>query len=241
MKPLIGIPLRYSIEDDISIICISEPLRRSVQKLGGRVMPIAPVVDVDSTKTKLEDFPDITAENINDLNNFLEMCDGLILPGGNKFLPTDMYILDYAIKNNIPVLGICLSMQMMSCYQEDILMEKNDDTLLNHNQEKDKLFQHKVKIDHDSLLYQIIEKDEIEVNSFHNYHITPNHIYKSVAKSPDGVIEAIEYPNSTFNMGVQWHPERSIDKDEISKKLLKYFIEECRIYNKRKKDTTVVM
>lgn len=241
MRPLIGIPLRYSSEDDVSIIYISESLRRSVQKLGGDVMPIAPVIDVDSTKTKLEDFPDITDENIKSLNRFLSMCDGLILPGGNKFLPTDMYILDYAIKNNIPVLGICLSMQMMSCYKEDILLEKNDDTLLKHNQEKDKLFQHKVKINHDSLLYQIIEKDEIDVNSFHNYHITPSHIYKSVAKSPDGIIEAIEYPNSTFNMGVQWHPEKSLDKDENAKKLLNYFIDECKIYNKNKKDTTIVM
>lgn len=234
MKPLIGIPLRYEKdENNKSIIYIYETLRRSVQKLDADVMPIAPVIDVDSMDTSIEDFPDINNDNIESLNRFLEMCDGLILPGGTKFLSTDMYILDYAIKNEIPVLGICLSMQMMSCYKEnEILVEIKDKK---HVQNNEQIFKHKVNIIKNSLLYRILNKEEIDVNSFHNYHVTPNHIYKSIAFSEDGIIEALEFPSKSFNMGVQWHPERLIEVDENSYELMKYFINEAIKYkNKRK-------
>ena len=228
MKPIIGIPLRY--EDDkkgVSISYVYESMRRSVQKLGGDVMPISPVVDTDSYKTRFSEFPELTEENIKSLNRFLDMCDGLILPGGIKLIPTDLYILEYAIKKQIPVLGICLSMHMMSCYQEEkVEMEKNDENGINHDQGVDEIYKHKVKIDKNSLLYHIIGEEEIEVNSFHKYHATPNSIYKTVAYSEDGLIEAIEFPSKVFNMGVQWHPERMIDYDEPSRKLMEYFINE---------------
>ena len=236
MKPIIGIPLRYDKdrETDLSVIYIYETMRRSVQKLGGDVMPISPVVDVDCMDTKLSEFPEITDANIKSLNRFLDMCDGLILPGGTKFLPTDRYILDYAIRKDIPILGICLSMQMMSCYKEDIQLEKNSDSGMNHNQSRTETYKHKVKILKNSLLYKIIGKEEIEVNSFHNYHVTENHLYNTVAYSEDGLIEAIEYPSNTFNIGVQWHPERMVDYDDSSYKLMTYFIDEAIKYCEEK-------
>ena len=125
-------------------------------------------------------------------------------------------------------------MQMMSCYKEDIQLEKNSDSGINHNQSRTETYKHKVKILKNSLLYKIIGKEEIEVNSFHNYHVTENHLYNTVAYSEDGLIEAIEYPSNTFNIGVQWHPERMVDYDDSSYKLMTYFIDEAIKYCEEK-------
>ena len=85
-----------------------------------------------------------------------------------------------------------------------------------------------------SKIYKILQKDKILVNSLHNYHATENHIYRTVAKSPDGIIEAIEHPTATFNIGLQWHPEKNYDTDYNSKLILDEFISQSRKFSKRK-------
>ena len=240
MRPLIGIPLRYDVnKNDTSLSYLYDSQRLCVQKLGGDILPIPPIIEVDNKETSLKDYPDLSIENKMSLNRYLDMCDGIILPGGIKMLPTDRYILEYAIEKNIPILGICLGMQTMACYNEDIILEKNNENGFNHNQGNDETYKHKVKVNKDSLLYKIIGEEEISVNSYHNYHITKNHIYKSVAYSEDGLIEAIEFPTDTFNMGVQWHPEKMTEFDELSRKLMTYFIDVCE-KNRVKKGKNVV-
>lgn len=236
MRPLIGIPLRYDVsKKSTALSYIYESQRLSIQKLGADILPIPPVIEVDNKETRLRDYPKLTPQNINSMNRYLEMCDGILLPGGIKILPSDRYILDYAIEHRIPILGICLGMQTMSCYQDELVMEKNSEEGIRHDQEENEKYKHKVKISKDSLLYRIIGQEEIEVNSFHKYHATSNKHYKAVAYSEDGLIEGIEYPSEVFNMGVQWHPEKMIEFDEPSKKLLQYFINECAKYEENKK------
>lgn len=50
-----------------------------------------------------------------DANN-LDLYDGFILPGGVKITEDHYKIIDYAIKNNKPCLGICAGMQAMILY-----------------------------------------------------------------------------------------------------------------------------
>ena len=238
MRPLIGIPLRYDVnKKDTSLSYLYDSMRLSIQKLGCDILPIPPIIEVDNKETELKNYPELTRENIQSINRYLDMCDGIILPGGIKILPTDRYILEYAIDKKIPILGICLGMQTMSCYNEELKLDRNSEEGLNHNQNVDEIYKHKVIINKDSLLYKIIGQEEIEVNSFHNYHATQNYIYKTVAYSEDGLIEAIEYPSDTFNIGVQWHPEKMCDFDESSRKLMTYFVEECK---KKKKDEILI-
>jgi putative glutamine amidotransferase len=50
-----------------------------------------------------------------------------------------------------------------------------------------------------------------------------------VSRCPnDGIIEALEgtAPNH-FVLAVQWHPERSVDDDELSRAMFRAFIEEA--------------
>lgn len=233
MKPIIGIPLRYdTLKDDRPITFLSERLRRTIQKAGGYVFPIAPVQDLNNIETKTIDFPPLTKEEKKTINDSLKLCDGLLFPGGRKFTPYDRYLLECAIKRQIPVLGICLGMQMMGCYKSEINIIENE---TNHFQENDDELTHEVIIDKNSKLYKILKKDKIKVNSFHRRHIINSNEYKVVATSTDGLIEAIEFPSETFNIGIQWHPEISYDFDENSKKLIDYFISET-LKNKKVKN-----
>lgn len=225
MRPVIGIPLRYQkLSDDRPIIYMSERLRRTIQLAGGFVYPIAPVQNVDYINTKGNEFDELTNEEKYIINYSLDKCDGLLFPGGIKFTPYDRYLLEVAIEKGIPVLGICLGMQLMSCYGGDVILEQNE-TEINHNQEDDNDMTHRVKIFKNSKLYNILGKEEIVVNSFHNMHATVNDIYKVTAMSEDGLIEGIEYPSDTFNVGIQWHPEISYEFDDDSRKIVDAFIE----------------
>ena len=73
------------------------------------------------------------------------------------------------------------------------------------------------------------------INSYH--HQTINQLapgFSTIAKSTDGVIEAIEnISNKTFIIGVQWHPEMMAINDELAQKLFKKFVNEVSL---RKKD-----
>lgn len=241
MKPVIGVPLRYEhSREGKCILYVTEMVRRTLQNSGGNVFLIPPVQNVNYMDTKGNEFDKLTLEEKKIISDNLDKCDGLFLPGGIKFTPHDRYILELAVEKKIPTLGVCLSMQMMSCYQEDVHMEAND-TKINHNQTDYNILTHKVYIDKNSKLYEILGKTEIMVNSFHKYHALENHIYKTVAKSSDGLIEAIEYPANFFNIGLQWHPEISYDFDENSKKIIDYFINEAKIYKSDKINYNMAM
>ena len=72
---------------------------------------------------------------------------------------------------------------------------------------------HKAKIEKGTKLWDILKADEIEVNSSHHQAVkdVPEPIIVS-ATSKDGVIEAIESTRHRHALGIQWHPERLIDR-----------------------------
>lgn len=228
MRPIIGVPLRSEVDSEGKCLeYIYDMVRRAIIKANGEVLPLAPIQDIDYFKAKGNEIPKLTEDEKKRIDFYLDLIQGLFIPGGSKFCEYDRYLLERAIEKNIPVLGVCLGMQLMSCYKEDVILEKIEDSHIEHNVDLSVKYAHKVKIDRNSRLYEILQKDEINVNSFHNYSVTSNEIYKTVARSEDGIIEAIEYPSKTFNMGVQWHPEKMYDYDEDAKKIMDCFIKEA--------------
>ncbi len=223
MKPLIGIMMRCDQnENETSMQYVFESVRTSIIKAGGEPFLLTPVQKIDYFKTKHIDYPMLTEEEKGTIEFWLDCIHGLFIPGGDKFTEYDRYVLKRAIEKKIPTLAVCLGMQLMSVYDEKVELLDVKDTSL--HKAPDKKYAHKVKIKKDSRLYQIIEKEEIEVNSLHRKCGSPNHIYKITATSPEGVIEALEYPGDTFHIGVQWHPEKMYDYDIYAQKLMDEFI-----------------
>ena len=147
------------------------------------------------------------------IKDSLELCDGLLLPGGEKVLEVAFEVIDYFYKNNKPILGICLGMQTLGMYsirEKRILkkIESNINHRVNENIRDEHYLVHDVYIENDSKIYDIFNSDKLLVNSIHNYCISEvGKEFRASCKSEDGVIEGIEALNKEFVIGIQWHPE----------------------------------
>lgn len=157
--------------------------------------------------------------DINCLLKILKNIDGILLTGGDKVGRLDYFLIKYAIDNNLKLLGICQGMQSMALYgSEDSLVEIGN---LSHNKYKN--YCHNVKLCN-SKLKEILNKEVVEVNSYHKQKVLNSNYFKIVGMSDDGIIEAIESNNNIFQIGLQWHPEKMIDYDNNSKLIFDYFI-----------------
>lgn len=226
MKPIIGIVGRViERENDTTIICCFEDIRKSVLRNGGNPIMILPSQNVNYDEVN----PKLTEEEIEDLKQQIDLCDGIIMPGTTKLYYYDQVIYEYAFSKDIPILGICGGMQLIAINDRAEIEDKvlyNINSNIKHNQpDVDNV--HKVTINEDSILYNIMSKSEICVNSRHNQAVNHVNKLKVSAISEDGLIEGIEYSDKKFVIGVQWHPENLSNKDIAENNIFKKFIEAC--------------
>lgn len=227
-KPIIGIvPRSSTILNNCDAQAIEETYRNAIIQSGGIPIAILPTQVASFESAIPREMQKMTIENKEDLNQLLYMCDGIISPGGFKTYEYNYYICQYAREHNIPMLGICAGMQIMSrTGDSSVSLERNIMDI-----HKNTL--HNVTINKDTLLYDIIGNENIKVSSHHNYHVSSAGINSvSAISEEDGIIEAIEDQNLDFFLGLQWHPEKTFNEVENSKKLFKRLIYEA---NKRKK------
>lgn len=158
--------------------------------------------------------------DLNKIINLIDLCDGVILPGGRDEFYYPVKIARYLWQINKPTLGICAGMQNMA-EALDGNIEKLDTNF--HNSEN--TYVHKVSVKKDSLLYEILQTSTVLVNSRHLYNVVKTNL-SVCAYSDDYIIEAVEDKNKRFYLGVQWHPE-SITNDLNSKLIIDEFIRKC--------------
>lgn len=142
---------------------------------------------------------------------------------------SDMLAMQYAIENDIPSLCICRGMQVLGVYSglelaqhlEDYYSENGKEYKYTHREkEKVDYTRHDIEcVDKNSLFYKICG-DKLEKNySWHHQIIKDfnnNPIIKVSAYYDDGdmkIVEAIERTDKEFMFGIQFHPERAINKD----------------------------
>jgi putative glutamine amidotransferase len=215
-RPVIGLTTyaeeaRFGLQDTFAAVL---PLAyvHAVHASGGRAVLITP------------DDPD---------TDILERIDGIIFAGGSDVDPAlygqaphpttnvkperdkaEMLLLRASIRVDLPVLGICRGMQLMTVAYGGSLHQHLPD-VLGHDDHRPnagaKFGHHAVCLCAGTACSKILG-DEVHVNSFHHQGIAdPGWLTVAGWSGEHDLIEAVEDPSHRFVIGVQWHPEDTSD------------------------------
>lgn len=178
------------------------------------------------------------------LRVIFERLDGIVFPGGADVSPreygedplpeinvvettrdrTELCLARWAYEADLPTLGICRGQQLLNValggtlYQDLLTQGATEVDHADRDGRARSALVHRVALEPDSRLAQLIDETTVEVNSLHHQAI------KSVApaltvtgRSEDGVIEAVEAGGANFLIAVQWHPEELADLPWVSR------------------------
>lgn len=234
-KPIIGIVGRFDREDekkgDNKKIGIGEYYIKMINKYGGIPIGILPTKEAIYNDLSPKEVEPLTEIEKDKLISVINLCDGILMPGGNKWYEHDEFIAGYAHDHDIPVLGICMGMQLMGYIDNKYSNASVAKTYYNQTERKHDQpgvnYVHPVKIEKDSILDTLLNKENINVNSRHNYNVGHVNNLKVAAVSDDGLIEAIYDPNLTFYLGLQWHPELMDVNGNDMENIIKEFIKKA--------------
>ena len=187
----------------------------------------------------------------------IERCDGVLLPGSKadvdpakfgaeKHVKTaaadpkrdtvDELLLQDAYNMRKPVLGICYGLQILNVYRSGTLVQ-HIETPVNHEAGRSVAIAHEVEVEPVSRLGAIVSGTSglqpviIPANSSHHQSAeVVGDGLRVVARCPqDGIIEALEGTSPDhFVVAVQWHPERSFDDDENSRRIFKALVDAAK-------------
>ena len=189
-------------------------------------------------------------ENDDELFKLLDLCDGLLLPGGEDIDPAyynenphprigvirpDMDKLalrcfDYFYKKNMPVFGICKGMQLINValggtLYQDIESQYGNESILHLQAYSREYAVHTADIEENTLLKEILSEKTVKVNKMHHQAVKKvgDGLIAS-AYAPDGIIEAIESEDKTI-FAVQWHPEELVRSVPEMNKLFRRLVD----------------
>lgn len=172
------------------------------------------------------------------LRAIYERLDAIVFPGGADIAPgdygeqpiedlnviepardrTELTLARWAFADDLPVLGICRGQQVLNVALGGTLwqdLRHQGVTSVEHSDADGRArtaLMHRVRLDPDSRLAQLIDETDIQVNSLHHQaikSIAPQ--LRATGTSDDGVIESLECDNRRFLIAVQWHPEEIDD------------------------------
>ena len=163
----------------------------------------------------------------------LEICDGLVLSGGEDVDPSrygespspalgavsrrrdevEFCAMEVALERQIPILGICRGAQVINValggtLYQDLATDMPGSLMHRQEQPWGQRSQH-ARVIADSRLHEIVGAQDLFINSYH--HQAMRDVAAElvvVARADDGMVEAVEGRDHPWLIGVQWHPER---------------------------------
>ncbi|HOO25611.1 MAG TPA: gamma-glutamyl-gamma-aminobutyrate hydrolase family protein [Clostridiales bacterium] len=185
------------------------------------------------------------------ISRYATDCDAFVFPGGADLSPSlygeeplpecgksyperdnfEVALLNEVMRLRKPILSICRGAQLVNValggtlYQD--IKSQLPEALPGHMDFwRRKRGSHPIIIEKDSRIFDIFG-EKAYVNSMHHQAIKePANYLRPVAKSADGIIEALEYPAYPYFVAVQWHPEHMAASDPKQAALFKSFVEE---------------
>ncbi|MCX4364907.1 MAG: gamma-glutamyl-gamma-aminobutyrate hydrolase family protein [Bacilli bacterium] len=230
MKPVIGIVAKHYYNDHKRLeTFIRDEVEQAIFDNGGIAIGILPPNE-DKIKASSDWKEQLTTAEKHNLYEAISLCDGIILQGGGYADEYECFIAKYCHDYDIPILGICAGNQNMVRALGGTISRIEG---LKHD--SDDAYVHPIKINIDSKIYRIIGKEETMVNSRHNNYASNPGPLKITAYSDDGIPEVLEDNQKRFYVGVQFHPESLIKRDESMNKIFVSFIDVCSQYKNEKK------
>ena len=219
---------------------------------------IANNVDIDLKKVKVEDV------NNSNTDEIFKDIDGILVPGGfgERGIEGKILTIKYARENNVPLFGICLGMQCMVIeFARNVIGYKGANStefdpetpypVISLMEEQSgiknlggtmRLGAQPAILKRGTRIYEAYGTNEISERHRHRYEFTNK--YRDVmeknglvlsAISPDNsLVEAIEYKDHPWGIGVQFHPEFK-SKPISPHPLFIAFIKESINYKNKKK------
>lgn len=233
MKPLIGImPLYDADRNSIWML----PGYQTLIEENGAIPLILPLTTCKET-----------------LLPFLTICDGFLFTGGQDVSPSlygeekrkvcgkqndsrdemESFFMREVLAMDKPLVAICRGFQLLNVLQggtlyQDLPSEKPTNVVHQMHSPYDKT-QHEVLLKEKSLLWKLLNREKLGVNSYHHQGIKD--LGKGIevsAVSTDGLVEAISLPNATFVLGIQWHPEFFNASTPENRALMSAFLSACK-------------
>jgi len=156
---------------------------------------------------------------------------------------TTLPLIRRALELRLPILAICRGIQELNVAMGGSLHQKLHwlEGRLDHRSDKTGTAEHryrpvhKVSLTAGGLLAQMMEVEEIMVNSLHAQGIDRLADGLAIeAVAPDGQIEAVTATGGGFAVGLQWHPEWQARENPMSMKLFTAFADACRQHAARR-------
>lgn len=191
------------------------------------------------------------------LRAIYDRLDAVLLPGGADIDPVhygqephqktygvdpqrdelELTLARWSVEDDRPLFGICRGHQVINVALGGTLIQ-DIPSLINTDLRHDlpgnlprSTRLHEVAIQDDSRLAAILGSTEVEVNSLHHQAVgQPARGARVIAQAPDGVIEALEFPDKRFALSVQWHPEDLSAEDPMMAGLFESFVQAAREY-----------
>ncbi|MCM4083339.1 gamma-glutamyl-gamma-aminobutyrate hydrolase family protein [Paractinoplanes hotanensis] len=210
MRPIIGITTyvetaTWGIWRDLPTTLISHDYVAAVIQSGGRPVLLPEHEDTD----------------------VLEMLDGLVLAGGPDLSPefygaepgpltvtspdrdrAEMLLVRRALDTDVPVLGICRGMQLLTVAAGGTLHQHLPDVVGHekHRPAPGVYGEHDASFQPGSRIAGLMG-DDLAIHCFHHQGVADAGKLTVTGRAEDGLAEAVEDPDRRFVLGVQWHPE----------------------------------